>query len=284
MYRIKIFADYVTPSQAKKLFENVNRADTFPEYGQDKQIYFVEDDDQDFTHVLVLNNATPILPKGISKWNIVGLAHEPRQFLPVNLDYIQNNIGIYFIGDAGGLPYPFVAGQGYIPHAPSKTLYNGSSKPYIMSIMVSQKKFAPGHIYRHKLVEQILKTDLPIDIYGRGCSELGSDPRIKGTFNNPDVMLSDYKFHICIENFQSDYYFSEKIIDPMCYGVTPVYLGCRNIDEFLPGSIKLTGDIGKDMTIIREICSSPDKFALKQTAGDANINLIRNILDGKVFF
>ncbi len=282
MYRIKIFADYVTPSQAKKLFERVNRADTFPEYGPDKQIYFVEDGDQDFTHALVINHVTPTLPSSMSKWNVVGLAHEPRQFLPnLNLQYIQNNIGMYFIGDSNGLPSTFVSGQGYIPHAP--VCANLSLKPRIMSMMVSQKKFAPGHIYRYKLVEEILKTDLPIDIYGRGCPGLGSDPRLKGTFSNPDIMLTDYKFHICIENFQSDYYFSEKIIDPVCYGVTPVYLGCRNIDEFLPGSVKLTGDIGKDMALIREICSDPDRFITK-SEGDKNINLIRNILDGQVFF
>ena len=45
-----------------------------------------------------------------------------------------------------------------------------TTKNKLMSIIVSEKQFAPGHIYRHKLVEEIIKLNLPIDIYGRGSN------------------------------------------------------------------------------------------------------------------
>ena len=50
--------------------------------------------------------------------------------------------------------------------------------------MVSRKNQAPGHIYRHYLVKEILKTNLPIDIWGNGCIYYKNikDNRIKGDF------------------------------------------------------------------------------------------------------
>jgi type I restriction-modification system DNA methylase subunit len=50
---------------------------------------------------------------------------------------------------------------------PLKTIQPNKTK--VMSIMISEKLNAPGHKYRHILVQEILKTNLPINIYGRGC-------------------------------------------------------------------------------------------------------------------
>jgi hypothetical protein len=119
------------------------------------------------------------------------------------------------------------------------------SKPKIMSLIISEKLWTNGHIYRHIIANEILNTDLPIDIYGRGCfihkiSELRSnedinmvDDRIKGIFECEEPYL-DYKFHICIENFQLDDYFSEKIINPLVTNTIPIYLGCKNIKKYFP--------------------------------------------------
>jgi hypothetical protein len=283
MMRVKIFADYVTPNEAKLLFEKVNRATDFPdEYGADKKLFFVGDDDQPPTHALVINHARPSLT-GMSKWNVVGLAQEPVKFLKLDVNYLREKVGIYYLGDPCE-EVPFATGHGYLPHAVSPK--DKIVKTQVMSLMISQKKFAPGHMYRHQLAAAILKTDLPVHIYGRGCKFYPPDTRLKGEFDSPDPMLNDYKFHVCIENFESDYYFSEKVIDPVCYGATPLYLGCRNIDEFFPNmTVKLTGSLDKDMALISEICQDPEKFIKPSTldAPDQNVNLIRDILAGKVF-
>ena len=100
-------------------------------------------------------------------------------------------------------------------------------------------------------------------------------------------MLKDYRFHVCIENFQSNMYFSEKVIDPVCAGVIPVYLGCRNIDEFFPGMIiKLTGDLPTDMRLLADICANPDKFSKTVNVNpdeQKSVNIIQGIIKGRVF-
>lgn len=133
--------------------------------------------------------------------------------------------------------------------------------------MVSQKKNAPGHKYRHDLVERILSSSLPIDIYGRGSNAYkqfyGEDKRIKGNFDYMEPYES-YHYHICIENFQSNHYFSEKIVNALLCGTTPLYLGCKNIDSYLPdSSIHLSGDIDKDMVLLSSILQSPNMYKKK---------------------
>ena len=42
---------------------------------------------------------------------------------------------------------------------------------------------------------------------------------------------------------------------------TPIYLGCRNIDEYFPNSvIHLSGNVNKDMELIKNIVENPDKY------------------------
>lgn len=44
--------------------------------------------------------------------------------------------------------------------------------------------------------------------------------------------LRDFRFSVVLENFQSDYYFTEKLLNCFATGVVPIYLGARKIDEF----------------------------------------------------
>ena len=137
------------------------------------------------------------------------------------------------------------------------------NKTKIMSIMISQKSSAPGHKYRHILTQAILKTNLPIDIYGRGCQFYNNkinDKRIKGKFNKNE-MYNDYMFHICIENFSTPHYFSEKIINPLLCGSTPIYWGCKNIHSYFGDvMIMLSGDVNKDIQMLNQICQNHEKY------------------------
>ena len=145
--------------------------------------------------------------------------------------------------------------------------------------MVSQKNLAPGHKYRHELVSHILASNLPIDIMGRGCKYYPPDSRIKGEFGHLEPYML-YKFHIAIENFQLNHYYSEKIMDPLFCGTTPVYLGCNNIDIYFPGMvIKLSGDLKTDFALLKDILKNPENYrkpidirAVKNTT-----SLVRNI-------
>ena len=127
-----------------------------------------------------------------------------------------------------------------------------------MSIILSQKKIAPGHMYRHTLVESIIQNNLPIDIYGRGANNYNGI-HIKGIFlsNEP---YENYLYSICIENFLSNHYISEKIINPMLCNCMPIYIGAKHISYYFQNFISLTGDLVTDMNILVTILKEPMKF------------------------
>lgn len=300
MYKIRVFASFWNDNEVKSIIDKSFSTKFITKYGIDNDIYITDGDD--YTHVIILNTAMPKLRPDMPKQNVIGLAYEPIYFLGMNDEFIvyaQKYIGHYFIGDLYGLPSPFIEGYSFLTYDPPSWIkyINDSEKLNIsmnkimekktkrMSIMVSHKKIAPGHIYRHKLVEQILNTNLPIDIYGNGCVyyNLINDPRIKGGFAPDEMckMYKEYQFHIAIENFQSSSYVSEKIINPLLYGTTPLYLGCINVDSYLPNEniIKLTYDIEEDMKLIQDIIENPNKY-LKQIDVldiEKKVNLIKNL-------
>lgn len=273
MIKIKIFSSFAPSKKCKEIFERINYANLIHFYGKDKKYYFTDKDD--FTHAIIINTATPELK--ISKECVVGLAFEPIYFLGLTqefIEYAKNHIGRYFIGDKLNLPYPFIEHFGYMWYSrpPREIIF----KNKLMSIIVSEKQFAPGHIYRHQLVQKIIELNLPIDIYGRGSKQYKY--RVMGEFKD-DEPYETYSFSICIENTICNHYFSEKVITPLMYNCMPIYLGCRNLDKYIENVIILGGDIQKDIQIIMKIIENPYMY-YKKTYTDKNIkavNLIQNL-------
>ena len=165
MYRIKIFCSFAPSKNCKETYEKINYSNLIDFYGKDNKVYFTDDDD--YTHAIIINTIMPELK--IPKKNVIGLAFEPVPFLGLTnqfIDYAVKNIGKYYIGDKHNLPEPFVEHFGYMWHSrPPKEI---KDKKNIMSIVISSKRSAPGHMYRHILVEKIIELRLPIDIYGHG--------------------------------------------------------------------------------------------------------------------
>jgi hypothetical protein len=277
-YVVRIFSSFCSSTECKTKFETIGEAFLLENYGNTKDIYITDGDD--YTHVIILNIARPQL-HNIPKENVIGLACEPPYFLGLTtpfITYAQQYIGKYFIGQSFGLPAPFIEHHGFMWHTtPLKSI--PASKPHKMSIMVSQKTQAPGHKYRHDLVSRILASDLPIDIMGRGCKYFQPDSRLKGEFHALEPYLS-YQFHIAIENFQLNHYFSEKILDPLFCGTTPVYLGCTNIDTYFPGMvIRLSGDVNGDVALLRAILNHPEEYRRPIRIDDVKntTSLVKNI-------
>lgn len=260
---IKCFANYCDSTECKTLFEKCFETHKMTNYGPNKDVYIT--DQEDYTHIIILNTGMPQIKKNIKKENIIGFACEPIFYLGLTPDFVhyaEKNIHKYYIGDKYDLRKPFVEGYGYLWH--NAPLQHIPIKKNTMSIMVSQKQNAPGHKYRHTLVERILSLKLPVDIYGRGSNQykqiFGEDNRIKGNFDYMEPYES-YHYHICIENFQSNHYFSEKIVNTLLCGTTPLYLGCKNIESYLPNSsITLSGEIEKDIELIYFILQSPNMY------------------------
>jgi hypothetical protein len=275
MIKIKIFCSFASSDKCKDIYQRINYSDMINFYGKYKKYYFTNDND--FTHAIIINTEMPTLT--IPKENVLGLAFEPIYFLGLTsefIEYAKKHIGRYFIGDKFDLPNPFIEHFSYMWYSrpPREILFKNN----LMSIIVSEKKFAPGHLYRHQLVQKIIELNLPIDIYGRGSKEYSYKNRIMGTFNDNEP-YEFYKFSICIENTICNHYFSEKIMTPLMYNCTPVYYGCKNINKYVENVITLEGDINKDILVILSIIKYPDKY-YKKTYTNKNvkaINLIENL-------
>ena len=102
---------------------------------------------------------------------------------------------------------------------------------------------------------------------------------MKGSFDDNEPYL-DYKFHISIENSVKNDYISEKFINCLTHNCIPIYMGARRVEEYFPGvSIHLSGDINRDMGLIRDICMYPDKYNrnIDYEKEEEKINIIKNI-------
>lgn len=274
IYKIKFFCSFGASSKCKEVYEKICFANEIDFYGKDKKIYITDADT--YTHAIIINTMMPEL--NIPKENVIGLAFEPIPFLDLTIEFIEyakKYVGKYYIGDKLNLPEPFIENFGYMWHSrpPKEITY----KPNLMSVVVTNKRFAPGHIYRHKIIEKIIELKLPIDIFGHGSNGYNFE-RIKGPFKDSEP-YENYLYSICIENFQSNHYFSEKIITPLLHNCLPIYLGCKNINNYFDNIINLTGDINKDILLIINVIKNPLKY-YNNTYNEKNIkrvNLIENI-------
>jgi len=280
--RIRFFSSFCDGETCKTNFENFFELKLLDYYGPspNKKLYITNDDD--YTHVIILNTAMPVIKPSVPKKNVIGLSYEPIYFLGIThefVEYAKKYINKYFIGDKKNLPEPFIEKYSFMWHTvPLKML---PIKNKLMSIMVSQKAFAPGHKYRYDIVNAILNTNLPIDIYGRGCINFfKEDSRLKGEFTDKEP-YEDYQFHICIENFQCNEYFSEKIINSLLCSCMPIYLGCYNIKNHFneENIICLSGDLNSDLQIITNVALKPEKYYKKIEVEKIKdiTNLFRNL-------
>lgn len=263
--RIKIFANFCDSAMCKAHYERVCAIKQLANYGPDKALYLTTG--EDYTHAIIINTAMPVL-KNIGKEKVLGLAFEPPAFLKMTSEFIQyaeKYIGKYFIGEKTvELPDLFKEHYAYLWHITPFPLNYVPVKTRRMSIMVSERTFSQGHKYRHFLVQSILNTNLPIDIYGRGVSyykeKYKHDRRLKGEFTELEP-YAHYDFHICIENYTTNAYFSEKITNVLLCSSVPIYWGCKQIQGYFPGNvIMLTGSVEKDIALLRLILAAPEKY------------------------
>ena len=282
MYKIKIFSSFCNSDVCKINFEKVFNSWKYDFYGENKTIYITTDDD--YTHAIIINIAMPLL--NIPKQNVIGLAFEPYELLNFTeefINYAEKYIGKYLIGKNINLPSLFIEKYAFLWHNNPNKSIPLTQKKKKMSIVFSNKNLAPGHLYRIALVREILNENLPIDIYGYGCALIknrGNYKNVKGKFYNEEP-YEEYLFSICIENYESNDYFSEKILDPLFYNCNPIYLGAKNINKYFDNIICLKKKLLFDIEMVKVILKNPLKY-YRQTYNERNIskiNFFENILE-----
>lgn len=109
-------------------------------------------------------------------------------------------------------------------------------KKFGVSIVMTNRNVAPGHPLRHELYARRKEVKIPFDIY-RGTWN-GFEPS-EDTIQMPPwpnkkwkVHVFDCMFHICIEGFRNEYYYSEKLIDCLITKTVPIYWGCTEIHKY----------------------------------------------------
>jgi hypothetical protein len=108
-----------------------------------------------------------------------------------------------------------------------KTLIPEKTKK--LSVVDSGRIMTEYHKFRYELVKNLLDNHKEsIDVYGHINPGKSLPPRDKSN------ALFDYKYNLVIENGKTDFYFSEKFVDPVLYLTMPIYSGCKSIGKFFP--------------------------------------------------
>ena len=97
------------------------------------------------------------------------------------------------------------------------------------------------------LQEIIRKYPNDIDVYGKICRNRKNIKPYKTILphRKKEKGLLEYRYNLAIENGSTDYYFSEKIVDPLLCWSIPIYWGCKKIDKFLPKESYILLDMNK---------------------------------------
>ena len=94
-------------------------------------------------------------------------------------------------------------------------------KDKLISVCVSNKAFYPQQVKRLEFVNKLSKK-MDIDVFGTNIRDL----------DDKWDALERYKYHISLENFISDDYFTCKLTDAILGGCYPFYCGAGNIYEY----------------------------------------------------
>jgi hypothetical protein len=275
MIKVRIFSDFCSSENIIKKYKSI--------LGLTEEYGFELVSDETYTHAIIWNTCMPKLT--CPKKNVIGFAQEPyyilEEYFNEFIPYAQKNISKYYIGLKKNLPEPFIEGYPFMWHRKKKDLkktLKNKNRPYIMSMILTQKTELDGHKYRHKLIKKLLKTNMNIHFYGYGLDFLYNDKRIKGEFKEYEP-YDNYEYIISIENSLSNDYISEKYGNCIVSNTIPLYYGAKNINKYFGDNwgYRLTGNLKKDIEMITNIYNNPQKYKISLTKS------IYNIFQGNAF-
>ncbi len=138
-----------------------------------------------------------------------------------------------------------------------------------ISVVCSNNRFTPGQCLRLDfLAEAKRQLGDRIVHFGRGFEPVA---------DKLDAILP-YRFHLALENCQFPNYWSEKIADAYLCWAFPIYVGCPNLEQFLPVSSFRRVDPAKpeeSIQTLRNLLESPasqSEYDLIATGRDAILN------------
>ncbi|MCM0668634.1 glycosyltransferase family 10 domain-containing protein [Flavobacterium tyrosinilyticum] len=193
-----------------------------------KDFTFTEDDIDECDYLVILEYPKEDFSIKVNENNILHLCLEPpneiskyRQYANKKTKLVYNQLDIKKnnILSHGALPWHVNKDYDFLSELKAESLEKENTIVWI----TSNQRTSKGHNTRMDFLENI--QNLPfVNLYGRG---------IKPIDDKWDV-LDKSKYAIAYENFQSDYYWTEKIIDCFLSFTMPLYFGCNAIENFFP--------------------------------------------------
>ena len=163
---------------------------------------------------------SPIVDEVKSKFKIAWAVESPviKPHVYANIRAVEDKFDYVYISnpEAYGNPEKYKQcyfGACWIPESHCK-IYE---KTKLLSIVASNKTFAPGHQLRHELITRKMHPEL--ELWGSGYKWFEDDP------DGRVSPFKDYRYVIVAENCQYPGYFTDKIIDCFAAGCIPIYWG-----------------------------------------------------------
>ena len=146
---------------------------------------------------------------------------------------------------------------------------NYTLKTKEVSIIASNKDISEYHKIRRLLAEKYMSHP-KVDGYGKAC---GNYVDLKAD------ALTPYRYSIVVENGNSSYYFTEKILDCFASMTVPIYLGAPKIGEFfnMDGIIVIDKNNPLELDQILATCSESDYLARLDAIKD-NFNRVHKYI------
>ena len=162
------------------------------------------------------------------------------------------------------------------------TVEKDEKRDSIVSTVLSDKYYDPGHIKRVDFVKFLEKKGMSVDVYG---SNVFGYKEYKGSLpsNEKDNAMFPYKYVFNVENNSINNYYTEKLIDGILAECLVFYSGCFNITDFIDERAFIYLELSNFEDDYKKI-----KKAIEDNEWEKRIDIIRNqknkILDHLQFF
>lgn len=159
------------------------------------------------------------------------VTQEPPSIKLYPQDYVRQFEYVLTTHSPQEMPHPrHLYGEGSLYWQAGYSLEEAFSMPdypkskEISTVCSSKQMRHTEHNHRFKLVSHLAQHLPEMDWYGRGVREISSKTEA----------LSDYKYHVAVENYIGPYHWTDKISDPLLAHCLTFYAGDPRLGEILP--------------------------------------------------
>jgi hypothetical protein len=193
-----------------------------------KEITFTEEDIPECDYLVILDHPKKDFYIKVNPQNVIHICLEPPNEISKYRQYGNKEVSIIY--NQMSINKPTILSHGVLPWHIDKdydflsTLKcNQLAKSDKIVWITSNQRTSKGHKVRMNFLDQIRNIPF-IELYGRGINPI----------NDKWDALSTSKYSIAYENYENEYYWTEKIIDSFLSFSMPLYFGCKSITNFFP--------------------------------------------------